>query len=139
MLKLCYRFFVFLSGYVFFIEKELWKKIMLLVSAALLLPHVSADYKLIYIFIPMYIFINLEKKSRFDLFYAVMFGLLLIPKDYYLFSKIVSDSTYSDISIAVVLNILIILAMSSVIIVDGFLNWLTERKAARNENITYGR
>jgi hypothetical protein len=131
--------FIFLSGYVLFVEKELWKKVMILVSAALLLPHASADYKLIYIFIPMLLFINSAKKSRFDLFYIIMFGLLLIPKDYYLFPKIISDSGYSDISIAVVLNIFIILAMIAVIIKEGLSNWSAERKATGNENISYRR
>ena len=108
-------------GYVLFIEKEPWKKVMILFSAALLMPQLSADYKLIHLFIPMFMFINSDKESRFDLFYMVMFGLLLIPKDYYLFPKIMSDSGCSDISIAVVLNILIIIVMAVVIAVDGFL------------------
>ena len=112
---------------------------MVLVSAAILLPHASADYKLIYIFIPMFMFINSDKKSRFDLFYIIMFALLLIPKDYYLFPKIVSDDAYNDISIAVVLNILMILVMTAVVIIDGFSNFLAKRKVARNENIAYRR
>ena len=97
---------------------------MILISMALLLPHISADYKLIYIFIPMFMFINSDKKSRFDLFYVIMFGLLLIPKDYYQFSRIVSDSGCSDIGIAVVLNIFIIISMVAVIVKDGLSNWL---------------
>jgi hypothetical protein len=127
--KIALSFFIFLSGYVLFIEKELWKKVMILVAAALLLPHVSADYKLIYIFIPMFLFINSDKKSKFDLFYIIIFGLLLIPKDYYIFPKIISDCGYSDISIAVVLNILLIIVMIALIIIEGFSSWSAGRKA----------
>ena len=120
--------FILLSGYVLFIEKELWKKVMILVASALLFPHASADFKLIYIFIPMFMFINVDKKSRFDLFYIIMFGLLLIPKDYYIFPKIISDSRYSDISIAVILNILILVLMVVMIVIDGFINRPVEQK-----------
>jgi hypothetical protein len=117
--KAVFSLFILLSGYVLFIEKELWKKAMILLAAALLFPHVSSEPKLLHVFIPLFLFINLTKKGKFDLFYMIMFGLLLIPKDYYLFPKIISDAGCSDISIAVVLNIMILIAMMSAIIIDG--------------------
>jgi hypothetical protein len=110
-LKTVACFFIMLSGYVIFVEKEFWKKVALLTFAMLLFPHISADYKLLYVFIPLFLFINTQKNDKFYLFYIIMFGLLLIPKDYYIFSKVISDNGSSDISIAVVLNILIMLAM----------------------------
>jgi hypothetical protein len=121
-LKIVFCLFVVLAGYVIFIEKEFWKKTAILTFAMLLLPHISADYKLVHLFIPMLLFINSPKRDKSDLFYAIMFGLLLIPKDYYGFSKIISDSNTNDISIAVVLNILIMLIMTGMIIKDGFKN-----------------
>jgi len=117
-LKTVFCFFVVLAGYIIFFEKEFWKKVALLIFAMLLLPHMSADYKLLHIFIPLFLFINTQKKDRFDTFYIIMFGLLLIPKDYYIFPKIISDSGTSDISIAIVLNILIMLAMTFMIVFD---------------------
>lgn len=122
-------FFLF-SGYIMFIEKDLWKKVMVLVAAALIFPHVSADYKLIYIFIPMFMFINSDKKSSFDLFYIAIFGLLLMPKDYYIFPKIISDTEYSDISIAVVLNILLLIAIVALIMFEGLSARLTKQRMA---------
>jgi hypothetical protein len=113
--------FFFLAAYVMFIEKELWKKVMILVAVALLFPHVSSDYKLIYLFIPMFLFINSERKSSFDFFYIAVFGLLLIPKDYYIFPKILSDSGYIDISMAIVLNILFLIGMIGMIMTEGLL------------------
>jgi hypothetical protein len=118
-LKIISCFFIVLSGYVIFVEKEFWKKVALLTFAMLLFPHISADYKLLYIFIPLFLFINTQKKDAFSPFYTIMFGLLLIPKDYYIFPKVVSANASSDISIAVVLNILIMLAMIVVIIAGG--------------------
>ena len=79
----------------------------------------------------MFMFINTDKKSRFDLFYIIMFGLLLIPKDYYIFPKIISDSRYSDISIAVILNILMLILMVIMIVIDGFINRPAEQKAGK--------
>ena len=130
-IKAVFSMFILLSGYALFIEKEPWKKVMILVASALLFPHASADFKLIYIFIPMFMFINTDKKSRFDLFYIIMFGLLLIPKDYYIFPKIISDSRYSDISIAVILNILMLILMVIMIVIDGFINRPAEQKAGK--------
>ena len=42
----------------------------------LLLPQLSGDYKLIHLFLPLFLFINAP--GRQDLFYALAFGLLLI-------------------------------------------------------------
>lgn len=74
--------FAFISVYIIFKEKIFWKKIALLVFAMNLFPFVSGDYKLIHIFLPLFLFINDENKDRFDWLYAVLFGLLLIPKAY---------------------------------------------------------
>jgi hypothetical protein len=120
-IKLILIIFIALAGYVVFIEKIFWKKVSILIFAMILLPHISADYRLIYIFMPLFLFINSAERDKYDMFYVIAFGLLLIPKDYYIFSKAISDSGFSDISIAVVLNILIIIAMMAVIIIDGFL------------------
>ena len=105
-----------LTAYIVFAEKKLWKQVALLVFAMILLPYQSADYKLLYIFFPLYLFINTNEKAKSDLYYSLMFALLLIPKAYYFFPNIKSDSGTSDISISVLMNPLIILAMSLVII-----------------------
>ena len=128
-IRIVISLFILLSGYVIFIEKEFWKKVFLLVSVALLFPHASADYKLIYIFIPMFMFINSEKQGRFDLLYTVIFGLLLIPKPYYMFPKIISDSGYRDIGAGVVINILLLMAMTGLIIFEGIHNIMVKKQA----------
>ena len=52
---------LFIAAYVVLVEKEFWKKVAILVVAMLLLPHVSADYKLIHIFLPLFLFINISE------------------------------------------------------------------------------
>ena len=95
-----------------------------------LLPYISADYKLIHIFIPMLLFINCEKESSFRLLSAILFGLLLIPKAYYHFSGIVSaESGAPDISISIIINPLIMLIFSIVIMYEGLKNYTLNRKA----------
>lgn len=100
-------------AYIMFVnERALWKKSALLVFLILLLPPVSFDYKLIHLFIPLMLFFNCDEKSnKFNFVYSLLFGLLLIPKDYY----IIAD----DISIAVILNPAIMLAMIFLIISSG--------------------
>ena len=111
-----------LAGYVALVERVLWRKVTVLVFACILFPHLSADYKLIHVFIPLSLFIASDQKEPHGLFFAVLFALLLVPKDYYFFPDIVSDSLVSDISISVLLNPLIMLVMLCVIIFQGLKN-----------------
>lgn len=62
-------------------EKSFWKQIMLLTLSMLVFPYLIYDYKLIFLFIPLLLFINTKEKSRFDIAYALLFSLLLIPKN----------------------------------------------------------
>lgn len=112
--------FLFLFLYIMLVERELWKKVALLVFAMLLFPHISADYKLIHVFIPLFIFINAEADKKYDIFYTIMFSFLLIPKDYVFLNRVFSDSGTYDISIGVLINPLIMMVMMAVIILTGF-------------------
>jgi hypothetical protein len=98
------------------------------VIAMLLFPQVSADYKLIHIFIPLFLFINAPKPDRLDWVYVILFGLLLIPKDYYLLSKVFSDAGVADISISMIVNYIVLIAMLLLIIATGLKNWITLNK-----------
>ena len=85
--------------------------------------HNSADYRLINIFIPLYLFIHSKEHTKLDLFYAIMFALLLIPKDYYFLPGVISDSGAGETSISVVFNVVIMLVMMLVIIESGVAKW----------------
>jgi hypothetical protein len=106
---------IFVALTIFILKKEhvLWKRISLLVFSMLLLPQVSFDYKLISIFIPLMLFINYSNKpTKYYIIYSIMFGLLLIPKDYYIL--------VNDVSIAVIINPLIMIIIASMIIFERF-------------------
>ncbi len=76
----------------------------------LLLPQVTFDYKMIHLYIALMLFLNSQKQSQYDILYAILFGLLLIPKDYFIIQ--------SDISIAVFLNPLLMLMIAGTILLD---------------------
>jgi hypothetical protein len=119
--KASFVVFGLVAAYIYFIEKDFWKKVSLITFAILLLPHMSSDYKLLYIFIPMYLFVNTKNVSKLNLFYLLSFALLLVPKDYFYFSEIRTDTDSIDFSINNVINIFILIMMTVVIIASGLL------------------
>lgn len=88
ILKYPYLIFVFIYSsfiflYVMLIEKEYWKILFLITSLILLLPHVSFDYKLLHIFVSLCFFLKSEKNHSFYKYYSILFGLLLLPNNYF--------------------------------------------------------
>lgn len=75
-------FLTILTAFFTWREKVFWKKISLLVFYMLVVPHFVVDYKLIFLFVPIWLFIKAEEKTKFDLIYTILFGLLLIPKKF---------------------------------------------------------
>ena len=111
--------FGLVSIYVLLIERRRWKKVALLAFSMLLIPEISADYKLLHIFLPLFVFLNAPPSEKSDWFYACMFALLLIPKNYFFVASLTTDAGPGTYSIGAILNPLIMLAMSAVIIVRG--------------------
>lgn len=105
-------FFVVMVIYIVVKEDTLWKKAALLVFSMVLLPQVSFDYKLVHLFLPLMLFVNTDKASRFDRAFTIMFGLLIIPKDYIQLGH--------AISIAVFLNPLLMLVITALIVFERF-------------------
>jgi hypothetical protein len=112
--------FGLISVYIFYMEKEFWKKVALLVFSMLLFPHVSADYRLIHLFVPLYLFINKSNDDSHDLAYVIIFSSLLITKSYYYYrfdprTGIVPFST----DLSVILNPAIMISGILLIICTG--------------------
>jgi len=103
--------FILVCIYIVFIEKCEWKNVTLLTIALLILPNVSFDYKLIYILIPLSLFLRQERQSGFRNVYLLLFSLLLIPHNYFYIN--------SDISIAVLIYPFILLVISGLILYEG--------------------
>jgi hypothetical protein len=112
-----------ITVYVLLVEKELWKSTTLLTILCMIVPAAAYDYRLILMFVPVYLFINYSTtRGLTDIFYCVCFGLLLIPKDYIIISE--------DISISVWINPLIMFIMVGVIMCD--------RKSDTKQNCLHG-
>jgi hypothetical protein len=80
--------FVAVSLQVLFREKVLWRQVLLLTIPGILLPFVSADYTLIQLYVPLLLFLAAPGAGRRGLVVAGLFGLLLVPADYYYFALI---------------------------------------------------
>ena len=101
------------AAYLVLVDEVLWRKVTLLVCALNLLPIVSGDYKLLYLFVPLYLFINKEELHRMDWVYAVLFGLLLIPKNYYRIPSL------PEANLGVLLNPLLMALIAGVMMTTG--------------------
>lgn len=120
-------------AYATLIERQLWKRVAVLVLIMLLLPPISADYKLLLLYLPLYLFLNSDSRSRLDPAFLAVFGLLLVPKSYYYLPRVLSDvPNVHDISIAVPLNVLLLMALGLLIGIPGLVN---RRRQAREASI----
>lgn len=98
-------------------EKIFWKKITLLSCLMLLLPYMVVDYKLIFLFVPIWLFLNAEEQSKFDGIYTVLFGLILIPKKIFLF-WIHKQGVTQLLTYGVLINPLIMLVFIGLIVFE---------------------
>jgi hypothetical protein len=86
--------FVGLAVYAVFRETERWKLVLLATVPWVLLPYFPFDYTLIELYFPLVFFLNAPRVSRWDVVYVALFGILLVPVDYY--------NIRGDISISVI-------------------------------------
>jgi hypothetical protein len=110
--------------FVVFKQKVFWKRVAVLIFLMLLLPPISGDYKLIHLFLPLFLFCNEEKNSKLDNLYVLFFAILLIPKDYYFYPKLSSDATINyvyvhDISIAIPINIVVLMIFAVILLLSN--------------------
>lgn len=99
-------------------EKIFWKKITLLTLYMLIVPATVFDYKLIFLFVPLWLFINYQEKSKFDVIYVILFASLLIPKKIVYFWTIAKGWDY--VYFSVLFNPLIMLLLMGVIIFEQY-------------------
>jgi len=104
-------YFIIITTYILLIEKTFWKKVFLIISMTILLPHVSFDYKLLTIIIAIILFIENTSNEKNSKFYSVSFALLIIPNSYFYFAN--------DISIGVIINPVIMLLITYKILVEN--------------------
>jgi len=117
---LSFFIFIFVTWYTLTIEKVFWKKLFLLIFVMLVTSPISGDYRLLSLFIPLAFFVNEPQESKYDLLYVVLFGLMMIPKSYYII-PFMNQLAGLGLSLGVVVNPLLLFAMAFMIIREGFL------------------
>lgn len=73
--------FLFSAYYTTFIEKILWKRVMIVIICMTTLPFVSFDYTLIHFYIPLMLFFKNSSDEKRNNLYVILFSLILLPKN----------------------------------------------------------
>jgi hypothetical protein len=120
--------FALVALYIIFKENTFWKKVALLVFSMNLFPFVSGDYKLIHIFIPLFLFVNSGDADKFDFLYTILFGLLIIPKAYFHYANI------PEITSSIIINPLLMAIFMILLILEGLGTW-TEQNSEKFKKI----
>jgi len=112
-------------------EKIFWKQIAIMSLYMMLMPCLVVDYKLIFLLVPIWLFVNSKEPSRFDLAYTILFGLLFIPKHIVIMNPTVvaqrlqsltQNVHWAYFSLSTLLNPLIIIIFMTLIITEQFLS-----------------
>ncbi len=121
---------VLISYFIIRFRFEFWKKVALLICCMNMFPTVSGDYRLIQFFIPLYFWLqSIRQRSKqetngntpqpdftyTDYIYALLFALLLIPRNYYHFWG-------TELTTAVYTSPAIMLFFTSFIFIDYYLS-----------------
>jgi hypothetical protein len=75
--------FAFIAIYLWKRPQPLWKVIAVLTILLILLPFNSGDYRLTYLLVPLLMYLAFKEETRNDLLMVILWGLLLVPKNYY--------------------------------------------------------
>lgn len=74
--------FIYFVIYLWKEPRTLWKAMAVLTILTILLPYNSHDYRLMYLFVPMLMYLAANERAPNDLLIIILWGLLLVPKNY---------------------------------------------------------
>jgi hypothetical protein len=104
--------FIYFVIYLWKKHLPLWQVLAVLTILLILLPFNSADYHLTYLFVPMLMYLGFNQQMRNELLIIILWGLLLVPKNYYILQ--------SFQNIGVVINPLLLMGLLINIIPGAF-------------------
>lgn len=114
-------------------EKTFWKQLTLLICNFLLLPYCTYDYKLIFLLIPIWLFINQKEKTKFDFHYLILFAFLLIPKNIIIEFPYIHNGLTNWLSLSAIINPIIMILLSLLIIQEQIIERTGNRKEGRED------
>jgi len=120
--------FIYFVIYLWEEPKPLWKVLAVLTILLILLPYSSGDYRLTYLFVPMLMYIAINEERRNDLLIVILWGLLLVPKNYYTIGGV-------DQNIGMVINPLLLVGLLICMVPDAF----SIKGAASTLRFVYGK
>lgn len=74
--------FLILGIFASFLSRSFWKAVAILTLLIILVPNISYVYTLVFMIIPLILFLDKEKKEKWDKLYLLCFLLLLLPFPY---------------------------------------------------------
>jgi len=95
--------FILITIYLLKKPQPFWKVMAILTILIILLPCSTNDYRLVYLFVPLLMYLVSNNKSRLDMPTIILWGLLLIPKNYYTISE--------DQNIGMIINPLLLIGL----------------------------
>ena len=104
--------FIYFAIYLWKKHLPLWQVLAALTILLILLPFYSADYHLMYLLVPMLMYLGFQEQKRNELLIIILLGLLFIPKNYY--------TLQSFQNIGVVINPLLLIGLLISIIPGAF-------------------
>ena len=116
--------FILISIYLWKRPQPFWKVMAILTILIILLPYSTNDYRLTYLFIPLLMYLVSNNKSRLDMPTIILWGLLLIPKNYYTISE--------DQNIGMIINPLLLIGLLILLVF-----YRTPKMIPENKNSLY--
>jgi hypothetical protein len=101
--------------YILCFENALWKQLLIIISATIVLFNCSYDYKMISLLLPMLVYIKDNIQSQYDKIYSIGFGFLLIPKQIG-----INVASFQGVSISNILNPVIMMILIFFIVKENF-------------------
>jgi len=107
--------------FVTFIEREFFRRAVLLLLFMTICAQAGADYKLLWVHVALIVLILLRTTRRLDFAAVVLMALVLVPKkEIYLAYLGRTDTTFNDVSFGVVANPLLIFAAIALLLIDSW-------------------
>jgi len=116
-------------AFVFFRHQTLafWKQYFLVTTTFLILPMFSPDYKMASLLLAAFLFIENEKPDSSSVMYAILFGLIFIPKEISRLPFVRWENFHDSVGIGVIINPLLLISFAAVIILAEINYYTPER------------